>query len=300
VGRDALVRRVKKIILVAMLLLLAIYLVGLFPLEYNVSYEGIRYRINDPDYSEKVIVQFDGYRFNKLYKCDEFNGTLTVDGVEYSGMKLRPGRYNEDLVFVLPQDTGYYTALGMIFTDNDLNKFSIQRFEDGNDGGKGWSSKDGLVYSMPATTREEAVEIAEGMQAIAYDADHFMNEDSRILEGDYIISIDLSDLSSNIGKELYNDGKHFIKLESIEESGNYMIRLRSSGEYGYDGATLISIIQHDTSNEGVYKMNVIPQITAEYMYEINYCKMISTSSINFDNGDEFIFYIFPSDEYPRC
>lgn len=67
--------------------------------------------------------------------------------------------------------------------------------------------------------------------------------------------MDLLDLHSNIGKELYNDGKHSIKLESIEESGNYMVKLRSYGEYDYDGATLISIIEHDTSNEGVYKMN---------------------------------------------
>lgn len=136
-----------------------------------------------------------------------------------------------------------------------------------------------------------------GMQAIAYDTDHFMSEDSQILEGDYTITIDLSDLSSNIGKELYNDGKHSIKLESIKESGNFMVTLRSSGEYDYGGATLISIIQHDTSREGVYKMNAISQITAQYLGEKNNCEMASTSSISYDDGDKFAFYIFPSDEY---
>ena len=157
-------KRTKKIILVSMLLFMVIYLVGYIPLEYNVSYEGIKYRNNDPDYVEKVMVQFDGYRYNKLYKCDEFHGTLIVDGVEYPGMKLRPGRYNEDLVFVLLQDIGEYDTLGMIFTDNNLNEFSIQWSEGSHSGGRSWSSKDGLVYSMPATTREEAVEIADRLQ----------------------------------------------------------------------------------------------------------------------------------------
>lgn len=138
--------------------LIIVFLIGYIPFDYTKSFDCIIYRNGDSDYSEKVIVQFDGYRFNKLYKCDEFQGTLIVNGVEYRGVKLKPGRYNEALLFALLQDIGEYSTLGMLFTDNNLNEFSIQWFE------KGWSSKDGLVYSMPATTREEAVEIADRLQ----------------------------------------------------------------------------------------------------------------------------------------
>ena len=144
-----------KIILLGLIIA---FLIGYIPLDYTKSFDCIIYRNGDSDYSEKVIVQFDGYRFNKLYKCDEFHGTLIVDGVEYPGVKLKPGRYNEALLFALLQDIGEYSTLGMLFTDNNLNEFSIQWFE------KGWSSKDGLVYSMPATTIEEAVEIADRLQ----------------------------------------------------------------------------------------------------------------------------------------
>jgi hypothetical protein len=144
-----------KIILLGLIIA---FLIGYIPLDYTKSFDCIIYRNGDSDYSEKVIVQFDGYRFNKLYKCDEFHGTLIVDGVEYRGVKLKPGRYNEALLFALLKDIGEYSTLGMLFTDNNLNEFSIQWFE------KGWSSKDGLVYSMPATTRDEAVEIADRLQ----------------------------------------------------------------------------------------------------------------------------------------
>ena len=144
-----------KIILLGLIIA---FLIGYIPLDYTKSFDCIIYRNGDSDYSEKVIVQFDGYRFNKLYKCDEFHGTLIVDGVEYRGVKLKPGRYNEALLFALLKDIGEYSTLGMLFTDNNLNEFSIQWFE------KGWSSKDGLVYSMPATTIEEAVEIADRLQ----------------------------------------------------------------------------------------------------------------------------------------
>ena len=156
--REVIVKRKKLFLSILLTGLTVVYLIGYIPLDYTKSFDCIIYRNGDSDYSEKVLVQFDGYRFNKLYKCDEFHGTLIVDGVEYLGVKLKPGRYNEALIFGLLQDVGEYSTLGMLFTDNNLNEFSIQWYE------KGWSSKDGLVYSMPATTREEAVEIADRLQ----------------------------------------------------------------------------------------------------------------------------------------
>lgn len=162
--REVIVKRRKLFLSIILAGLIVVYLIGYIPLDYTKSFDCIIYRNGDSDYSEKVIVQFDGYRFNKLYKCDEFHGKLIIDGVVYTGVKLRPGRYNEALLFTLLQDNGYYSAMGMVFTDNNLNEFSIQWFEDGHDGGKSWNGKDGLVYSMPATTREEAMEIADRLQ----------------------------------------------------------------------------------------------------------------------------------------
>ncbi|MCT4544474.1 MAG: hypothetical protein N4A63_13085 [Vallitalea sp.] len=46
----------------------------------------------------------------------------------------------------------------------------------------------------------------EGISYIANNTKKFSDEKGYILKGEYLISIDLSDLDSNIGKELYNDG----------------------------------------------------------------------------------------------
>lgn len=127
--REVIVKRKKLFLSILLTGLTVVYLIGYIPLDYTKSFDCIIYRNGDSDYSEKVLVQFDGYRFNKLYKCDEFHGTLIVDGVEYLGVKLKPGRYNEALIFGLLQDVGEYSTLGMLFTDNNLNEFSIQWYE---------------------------------------------------------------------------------------------------------------------------------------------------------------------------
>ncbi|KAB2334461.1 hypothetical protein F7731_14700 [Cytobacillus depressus] len=52
----------------------------------------------------------------------------------------------------------------------------------------------------------------KGIAYIANDTKGFTDSNSHIIEGNYSVSIDLSNLESNIGKELYNDGTHKINV----------------------------------------------------------------------------------------
>jgi len=54
--------------------------------------------------------------------------------------------------------------LGAFFANSNLTEFCIQWFE-GSHGKKIWSGVDGLVYSFPAKTRDEAVEIEDRLLA---------------------------------------------------------------------------------------------------------------------------------------
>jgi hypothetical protein len=91
----------KKIIIVVVSLVIVGYLVGIVPHEYNVSYEGIKYRNNDSEFSEKVSIQFIGSRFNKLYKSDEFYGEIIIDGVEYPKIKMKPDKDNKEILMAM-------------------------------------------------------------------------------------------------------------------------------------------------------------------------------------------------------
>ncbi|SHJ62076.1 hypothetical protein SAMN02745751_02972 [Dethiosulfatibacter aminovorans DSM 17477] len=137
-------KRIKKIIVVLMLLL-ALYFVGFIPLEYNVSYEGIKYRNYNSDFSEKINIQLIGTRLNKLYKSDEFYGKIIIDGVEYSKIKIKPDKDNQEILTGFVQEIGEFETLGAIFTNSNLTEFCIQWFEV-SDGEKFWSSVDGLIY----------------------------------------------------------------------------------------------------------------------------------------------------------
>lgn len=139
----------------------------------------------------------------------------------------------------------------------------------------------------------------KGMGSIANNTKEFTNINSHVIDGEYSIYIDLGDLESNEGKELYNDGKNKIYVHSVvkEESvnnGGYKIHFRSSGQYSIDYAELISGVQHIVSS-----MDMSAKMTAEYNEKIYSCNVMGMSGINYKDGDMFSFYIFPSKAYEK-
>lgn len=132
-----------------------------------------------------------------------------------------------------------------------------------------------------------------GISYFSKNVDAYYNNGSPV-EGEYSVSIDLSDLKSNEGKVVYDDGKNQIYVSKVfnnDESG-YEVSFQSSGNYHMNGATLVSAIQHvPTDND----FTGIPEVTAEGAYrgETFTLSPSGTSGLNYRDGDDFGFYLFP-------
>ncbi|MFC6040446.1 hypothetical protein ACFPYN_13545 [Paenisporosarcina macmurdoensis] len=141
----------------------------------------------------------------------------------------------------------------------------------------------------------------DGMRYVVGNTDKYSYEEGHMVDGEYSVDIDLSDLQSNIGKEVYNDGTHniyvsWVHVDSVN-SGGYNIGFRSSGHYSLTGASLISGNHHTFINESSFSSEVTAKMTSNYNGEIYDNSLYSSSGINFKDGDEFGFYLFPNSPY---
>jgi len=142
----------------------------------------------------------------------------------------------------------------------------------------------------------------DGMRYVVGNTDKYNYEEGHMVDGEYSVDIDLSDLQSNIGKELYNDGTHKIYVNWVHNSENkntgaYEIGFRSSGHYSLTGASLVSGIQHSMIDESSITSEITAKMTSTYNGETYDNFYSSSSGINFKDGDEFSFYLFPHSAY---
>jgi len=57
------------------------------------------------------------------------------------------------------------------------------------------------------------------MASIANNTRDFTDSNGHTVDEQYTVSIDLTDLDSNIGKELYSDGIHSIYVSGVDHTG---------------------------------------------------------------------------------
>jgi hypothetical protein len=141
-----------------------------------------------------------------------------------------------------------------------------------------------------------------GMAYIANNTKEFNDTEGHLISGEYSVSINLDDLKSNIGKELHNDGESKIYVSWIDNTGSsntggYRIGFRSSGQYSLNGATLISGAHHETVNDKSFRYYMTAEMTVKYKEKIYISSEFCISGLNYKDGDEFAFYIFPSKAY---
>lgn len=143
------------------------------------------------------------------------------------------------------------------------------------------------------------------LNGIAYIADNmkaFTDVKGYIIPEEYSVSINLDDLKSNIGKVLYNDGSNKIYVSWIDntgssKSGGYRIGFRACGKYSLTSAVLVSGVRHATVADNSSTAYMTAKMTASYNGKIYNSGVFGTSGLNYKDGDEFAFYIFPSDAY---
>ncbi len=141
-----------------------------------------------------------------------------------------------------------------------------------------------------------------GMAYIANNTKDFTDANSYTVQGKYNLIINLEDLQSNIGKELYNDGTNRIYVSWIDNTGSaytggYRIGFRSCGEYSLTGAAFVSGARHATVDKQAFTTYMTATMTAE-MYNKTYDSHVySTGGLNYKDGDDFSFYLFPLEAY---
>ncbi|MBQ9086011.1 MAG: hypothetical protein IJY47_02360 [Clostridia bacterium] len=134
-------------------------------------------------------------------------------------------------------------------------------------------------------------------KGIAYFADHPEKYDyvcdpiNETIE----FSINLKNITSNIGKVIYQRDGCRIEISDIDES-NYRIFFRSYGTDSLNSVTLISGIRHDrtASNKSTLHCNAELQIKDNDV--LYHCSLAGMNGLSYRDGDMFGFYIF-SEEY---
>jgi hypothetical protein len=143
-----------------------------------------------------------------------------------------------------------------------------------------------------------------GIASIANNTKEFTDKNGHVIPGEYSVLLDLGDLQSNVGKELYNEGGYSIYVSHIDNTGGsstggYRIGFRACGQYSLTGATLISGVQHSTVGDKEFTYDMSAKMKAAYKGKLYNCGVFGTSGLNYMDGDDFSFYIFPSEAYDK-
>lgn len=117
----------------------------------------------------------------------------------------------------------------------------------------------------------------------------------------YTVTVSLSDLESNAGKILYDDGECSITVDKVDfvgiDGGGYRVQLRSHGAYSIDTARLVSGLAHYSTEERSFSTTMTAKMTAEYNGKTYECEIMGQSMLNYKDGDAFNYYIFPYQAY---
>lgn len=134
-----------------------------------------------------------------------------------------------------------------------------------------------------------------GITYIAADDENFSRH-AEPIDGEFTIRINLSDLESNEGEVLYDDGEHLVHIDEVfvQNETNYQVSFRTLGNYSLLGATLVSGVEH---RDGPMGFNRIYQATGRATYRgMTYSLTPSgTTGLNYRDGGSFGFYLFPLD-----
>lgn len=135
-----------------------------------------------------------------------------------------------------------------------------------------------------------------GISVIADDIEDY-DFHSYPVKGEYTVKIDLSDFESNEGKVLYDDGENQIYVNKVwvHNKSDYEVSFRSSGTYSLRVATLVSGLEHARTENGFTIINHA-NVTASYLGDSFKIYASGSSGLNYRDGDEFGFYLFPHDK----
>lgn len=156
-------RKYKKLVFyIVIIILVILVIIYFYPRSINKEYSGIMFRTGENNYSEHIKVKISGNRTKGLFKGDKFDGVIIIGDRQLNKINMRFDKFHNGNLYYYDENTGQYVYYGNLISSNLKDGFTICVLE-GNEqknGSSSWSSKTGLMISVPASTRNEALNIS--------------------------------------------------------------------------------------------------------------------------------------------
>lgn len=156
--------------------MLIAYAMFAFPITIKKEFPAVKYRLGDEEFVENITIKIDGHYNRKLFSDDIFKGSIYIESYEFTNERsgfsnlkstladIHFNRSEYGMYGYVKNNSGSIQRLmqGEIFIKDKFAMVSMTIMEkDISDRShSGWSSKDGLMISAPAKTREEALKIS--------------------------------------------------------------------------------------------------------------------------------------------
>ena len=152
----------KKLIFYIVIILFISGVIYFYPREISKDFSGIMYRLGDTNYLENMNVSIQGNISKGLLKGDKFEGAIFIGDKKLTKISMRFDDFGRGNLFYYDENVGDYKSYGDLISNNMRDEFTIIVLEENKEkrGSSSWSSKDGLMISAPASSRNEALGIS--------------------------------------------------------------------------------------------------------------------------------------------
>jgi hypothetical protein len=164
----------RKIVITALLSLVIFSIWYFYPKHYNETLEGVYYQLGDEKVFENIRLHIDGELRNHISGEKTFEGTVEFEGTSIPKI---PEDRSELILYIeggYGQIVSHFRAgfngkaipdiyqYGSVYTNNDFTQFTIAVYSRDPEGEHvSWSGKDGLMITVPAENRKEAIELSD-------------------------------------------------------------------------------------------------------------------------------------------
>jgi hypothetical protein len=166
-------KKIISIVLAIWVLMIVISVVLLFlPRTIHLDGEAVKYRLGEDNKEpeQTVHINMDGKRYLTTSGDYIFRGTIDIEGEPFpvpedqKRLEIRFHKgYGSMEYFIYENGKTDIFLYGTLFVDRAFSKLTIAISEEDSSGeqnSKSWSSEDGLMLSMPATNRSEAIQLS--------------------------------------------------------------------------------------------------------------------------------------------
>ncbi|QLG38947.1 hypothetical protein HW560_13130 [Paenibacillus sp. E222] len=166
-------KKIISIVLAIWILMIVISVVLLFlPRTIHLDGVAVKYRLGEDNREpeQKVHINMDGKRYLTTSGDYIFRGTIDIEGESFpvpedqKGLEIRFHKGYGLMEYIIDENekTDIF-VYGTLFVDRAFTKLTIAISEEDSSGeqrSRSWSSEDGLMLSMPATNRSEAIQLS--------------------------------------------------------------------------------------------------------------------------------------------